>query len=53
MIWAQQLVGTTYSTSVVDWATEACFSEDQQMREDPGNDKYQKCSFGQSHNMQN
>jgi hypothetical protein len=25
----------TYSASVVDWATEYCFREDQQTREDP------------------
>jgi hypothetical protein len=31
----QQLVATTYSASVVDCATEDCFREDQQMREDP------------------
>jgi hypothetical protein len=38
---------------MVDCATEVYFREDQQMREDPKNDKYQKCSFGQSHNPQN
>jgi hypothetical protein len=31
----QQLAATTYSASVVDYATEDCFWEDQQMREDP------------------
>jgi hypothetical protein len=44
---------TIYSASVVDWATEDCFQEDQQTREDPKNNKYQKCSFSQSHNPQN
>jgi hypothetical protein len=31
----QQLATATYSASVVDCATEDCFREDQQMREDP------------------
>jgi hypothetical protein len=34
-IWEQQLAAVTYSASVVDWETEDCFWEDQQMREDP------------------
>jgi hypothetical protein len=28
-------VAATYSASVVDWATEDCFQEDQQPKEDP------------------
>jgi hypothetical protein len=35
MIWEQQLAAATYSASVVDWATEDYFLEDQEMREDP------------------
>jgi hypothetical protein len=31
----QQLAAATYSASVVDYATEGCFREDQQTREDP------------------
>jgi hypothetical protein len=34
-IWEQQLAAGTYSASVVDWATEDCFREDQQTREVP------------------
>jgi hypothetical protein len=34
-IWEQQLVAAKYSASMVDWATEDCFQEDQQTREDP------------------
>jgi hypothetical protein len=30
----QQLAAATYSASMVDYATEDCFREDQQMRED-------------------
>jgi hypothetical protein len=48
-LWA----AATYSASVVDCATEDCFQEDQQMREDPKNGKSQKYSFSQSHNPQN
>jgi hypothetical protein len=33
-IWEQQLIAATYSGSVVDCATEDCFQEDQQTRED-------------------
>jgi hypothetical protein len=53
MIWEQRLATATYSTPVVDWTTEDCFREDQQMREDSKNDKSQKCSFDQFHNPQN
>jgi hypothetical protein len=34
-IYEQQLAATTYSASVVECATEDCFWEDQQIREDP------------------
>jgi hypothetical protein len=34
-IYEQQLAAATYSAMVVDYATEDCFLEDQQMREDP------------------
>jgi hypothetical protein len=34
-IWEQQLVAATYLASMVDWAIEDYFREDQQMREDP------------------
>jgi hypothetical protein len=34
-IWEQQLAVGTYSASMVDWITEDCFREDQQIREDP------------------
>jgi hypothetical protein len=43
----------TYSASVVDCTTKDYLREDQQTREDPKNDKYQKCSFSQSHIPQN
>jgi hypothetical protein len=33
----QQLAATTYSTSVVDWATLDCLREDQETSEDPRN----------------
>jgi hypothetical protein len=33
-IWMQQLAVATYSASMVDWATEDYFLEDQQTRED-------------------
>jgi hypothetical protein len=36
-IWEQHLAEGTYSASVVDRATEDCFHEDQQIREDPKN----------------
>jgi hypothetical protein len=32
-IWEQQVAVATYSASVVDWAIEDCFWEDQQTRE--------------------
>jgi hypothetical protein len=34
-IWEQQLAAAIYSASVVDWATEYCFREDRQTRDDP------------------
>jgi hypothetical protein len=34
-IWEQQLAAVTYLASVVDWANEECFQEDQQTSEDP------------------
>jgi hypothetical protein len=46
-IWEQHLAAGTYSASVVDRATEDCFQEDQQIREDPK--KWQV----PSHNPQN
>jgi hypothetical protein len=49
----QQLAAATYSASMVHCATEDCFWEDKQTREDSKNGKSQKCSFGQSHNPQN
>jgi hypothetical protein len=33
--WEQQLVATTYSASVVDWATLECLQEDQDTKEEP------------------
>jgi hypothetical protein len=33
-IWEQQLTTAKYSVSVVDWATEDCFLEEQQTRDD-------------------
>jgi hypothetical protein len=35
--WEEQLAATTYSTSVVDWATLDCLREDQNTKEDPKN----------------
>jgi hypothetical protein len=35
--WEQQLATTTYSASVVDWATLECLQEDQDTKEDPKN----------------
>jgi hypothetical protein len=34
-IWEQQLAAAAYSTSMVDYATEICLREDQQIRKDP------------------
>jgi hypothetical protein len=35
--WEQQLAATTYSTSLVDWATFDCLKEDQDTKEEPKN----------------
>jgi hypothetical protein len=35
--WEKKLAATTYSASVVDWATLDCLPEDQDTKEDPKN----------------
>jgi hypothetical protein len=43
--WEQQLAATTYSTSVVDWATLDYLREDQDTKEDPKNWQVPKVDF--------
>jgi hypothetical protein len=40
--WEQQLAATTYSASMVDWATLDCLREDQETSEEPKTDKSPK-----------
>jgi hypothetical protein len=41
----QQLAATTYSASVVDWATLDCLREDQETSEDPRNCQIPEVDF--------